>query len=264
MPRVTVLIPAFNAERFIGSAVQSILDQTFTDFELLIVNDGSTDDTIGVVRRFEDPRLRLVDQDNKGVAGALNRGLAEAQGDLIARMDADDIAYPARLERQVTFLDENPRLSVVGSSYRMVQQDGSLITHVRVVQRPFDVRRDLQARCPLGHPTVMYRRSAVLAVGGYSPEWEPAEDWDLWWRLRGYGIANLPDTLLDYRYLPTSAARSGFNVDEKMRERMWSEERPPLPWPWQIAAGLRVEWPYGPRFYLRRVMTLERARLDRL
>ncbi len=253
-------MPAFNAEPWIGEAIESIVCQTFTDWELLIVNDGSTDGTDAVLASFDDRRLRILEQENRGVALALNRGLQEATGDLVARMDADDISYPERLARQVDYLDRHQRLAVVGSSYRNVRADGTS-NEVRVLQRPFDVRRDLHVRCPIGHPTVMYRRDAVLAVGGYRPEWQPAEDWDLWWRLRAHGIANLPDILLDHRDRPASAARNG-NLDDQMRQRIWAEDNLPWPWPWQLASGLRAEWAKGPKFYLWRVKAVEVARME--
>ncbi|MBS1665716.1 MAG: glycosyltransferase family 2 protein, partial [Bacteroidetes bacterium] len=130
-PKVTVLMPAYNAGKYIGAAVNSVLAQTFTDFELLIVDDGSEDDTAAVVREYGDGRIRMVRQERGGVSMALNRGLEEARGEYICRFDADDICFPQRLERQVRFLDEHAGYVIVGSDAEYISEDGEHLFHFR-------------------------------------------------------------------------------------------------------------------------------------
>lgn len=249
---------AYNAERWIGEAVQSILDQTFGDFELLVVNDGSSDRTREILGGFSDQRLRVIDQANQGVVAAANRGLGMITTPLIARMDADDRSYPTRLERQIDFLDSHPQVTLLGSAYRVITEDGRPIMDYRVLQRDFDLRRDTFLRNPFGHSTVVYRTEAVRAAGGYRAEWKVAHDWDLWLRMPGKH-ANLPEVLIDYRSVEGSVFNS--NPDEKraMLDRIWSEGRPSWPAPHLLLAGAWIERRQL-RFYLRQTARVERVR----
>ncbi|MDB5017639.1 MAG: hypothetical protein JWQ84_2471, partial [Mucilaginibacter sp.] len=129
-PKITVLMPAYNAGKYIREAVASVLEQSFTDFELLIINDGSTDDTVKIIRSFNDSRIVLLNQENKGIAQALNRGLANAHAPYIARFDADDICLPNRLKTQYDFITAYPEYSVIGSAAEYMDADGHYIfTH---------------------------------------------------------------------------------------------------------------------------------------
>ena len=123
-PRISVVMSVFNARRYVARAIGSILDQTYREFEFLIINDGSTDGSEEVIRSYTDPRIRRFDHPNKGLAASLNRGILLSQGEYIARMDADDIALPTRLERQVRFLDEHPACVVVGTAAEVVGAAG--------------------------------------------------------------------------------------------------------------------------------------------
>lgn len=200
--RVSVVLPVYNAERFVVEAVESILGQTLAAFELVVLDDGSTDATprllAGLVSR--DPRIRLVTRENRGLTRSLNEGLEIAAGEYVAIMNADDIALPDRLATQVAFLDEHPQVAAVGSQTRLLGSDGGRGPSTRLPQSPEAVRAFLTQASPLAHPSVMMRRSAVVAVGGYRPQMEPAEDYDLWLRLAERAdLANLPDVLLEYR-----------------------------------------------------------------
>src|SRR5215204_3364964 len=126
-PAISVIMSAYNAGRYIGEAIDSVLKQTFTDFELIIINDGSTDDTESVVRSFGDPRIVLVGQSNEGIAAALNTGLVRARADLVARFDADDVCYPHRLEQQYHFLRAHPEYAIVGTAADYVDKGGDYI-----------------------------------------------------------------------------------------------------------------------------------------
>jgi glycosyltransferase involved in cell wall biosynthesis len=200
----TVLMAVFNGGRFLPEAIKSILGQTFRDFEFIIVDDGSTDGSGDVIDDYarRDSRIRAVHQQNKGHGAALNVGLALALGRIIVCMDADDVAHPERIARQVTFLDDHPRVAAVGTCIRGIDADGRPLGNGEYRTLPDDVRKTLlDGNSPMAHPSVAMRRDAVLAVGGYHPAFRYAEDFDLWQRLsEHYDLANLPDILLDYRW----------------------------------------------------------------
>ncbi len=203
-PLVSVLLPVYNAEAFIGPAVESILGQTFGDFELIVVNDGSTDGSPAILERLAaaDARVRLISRPNTGYVPALNEALAVARGDLIARMDADDVSLPARFERQVAYLADHPACVMVGTHVAIMDGDGAVIGPMAHVQFGHDaIDRALMNRgWALVHPTIMARAWAVRQVGGYRPELCPNEDHDLFLRLAEVGpVENLPEVLLHYR-----------------------------------------------------------------
>src|SRR5258707_5340929 len=166
-PKVTILMPACNAEKYIAEAILSVLEQSYADFELLIVDDGSSDDTSAVVRQFEDPRIRLLNQRKEGISAALNAGLNAARGVYIARFDADDICFPRRLERQVLFLDGHPAYLVVGSDAEYISENGEHLFHFRCTGHTNrEIIGNLYRYCPFIHSAVMYRKEAILRMGG--------------------------------------------------------------------------------------------------
>jgi len=203
-PRVTVLLPVHNGGAYLDAAVRSILDQTFTDFELLAIDDGSTDGSGEVLRGYRDPRLRLVKNSrNFGIVETLNRGLSLARGVYIARMDSDDISLPERFERQAHFLDAHPEVGVVGTSGGLIDGRGESLGTFRYPLSHEAICFSLHFFNPLAHPSVMMRRKVVLSSGGYrSAGLSPGgasfpEDYDLWWRLGDVTrMVNLPDRLL--------------------------------------------------------------------
>jgi glycosyltransferase involved in cell wall biosynthesis len=210
-PQVTVLMPVFNGARHLRSAVDSILSQTFTDFELLIVNDGSTDDSRAILSRYADRRLRVIDHErNLGLSAALNRGLQEAHGELVARQDQDDLAMPERLAQQAAFLASHGEFSLVGARGRVIDDNGEFIG---IVDRPLDnlsVRWYSLWNNPFIHTAVMFRRSDALDAGGYEAQFDPfSQDYALWSRmLASHKAANLPDRLIHYRVSDISATGS--------------------------------------------------------
>jgi glycosyltransferase involved in cell wall biosynthesis len=206
-PKITVLMPVHNGEPFLREAVESILGQTYGGFELLVVDDGSTDGSAAIVLSFGDPRIRLVaNPANAGIVASLNRGLALARGEYVARMDCDDVSLPRRLERQVAFLSADPGVGVLGTGYETVDRDGNMLETLRHPPRHEILLWSLFFYNPIAHPTVMMRREAVLSAGGYRSEdyrgrgrFFP-EDYDLWWRLsRVTRLANLPEILVRLR-----------------------------------------------------------------
>jgi glycosyltransferase involved in cell wall biosynthesis len=204
IPAVTVLMPVYNAERYVAEAVQSILDQTFRDFELLIIDDGSTDRSPEILGEYarRDGRLRLVRRENRGLVATLNELIGLAQGELIARMDADDLALPRRFERQVAFLRAHPEVVVVGSRVVAVDPDGDELFEMCSEQthEEIDAAHLKGIGGILCHPAVIMRADAVRSVGGYRTEFHLSEDLDLWLRLAEVGrLHNIQETLLKYR-----------------------------------------------------------------
>lgn len=216
MPRVSVVLTAHNEEGVIAEAISSIVAQTFSDFELVVVDDGSTDRTVEIVERFRDPRLRVIRQMNTGQPVAMNSGIRAAAGDLIARHDADDLSLPQRFSRQVAFLDAHPEIALVGT--------GAVMRDAQSRDRPFralttsrQIRLALAWGNPIVHTSVMMRRSALEAVGAYTDM--QFEDYDLWIRMaESFPLANLPDPLVIRRLREGSRGRSGPRSDALWRK----------------------------------------------
>ena len=200
-------MPVYNAARHLRTAIDSVLAQTFTDFELLIVDDGSTDDSRAIVASYADPRIRVIEHEsNLGLSAALNRGIDEARGALVARQDADDASVPERLERQAAFMRDHPAVAIVGSLGRVIDEDGAFIG---VVDRPLDTASirwyDVWDN-PFIHTAVMFRRDVVAGAGRFEPEFDPfSQDYALWSRvLPTHAGANLAERLIHYRISDTS------------------------------------------------------------
>lgn len=198
IPRVSVLMPVYNCEAYIRESVESILSQTFTNFEFLIIDDYSQDGTYEYLQTLTDPRIKLIRKPaNSGYAKSLNMGLDMARGEYIARMDGDDIALPERFAKQVTFMDQHLGVVVAGTCYKVLGTDA-------VVQMPlsFEAAKMVALmQVPVAHPTVFMRRSVLVKNQlRYDEKLEPTEDYDLWTRVMENGrIENLPDVLLLYR-----------------------------------------------------------------
>jgi glycosyltransferase involved in cell wall biosynthesis len=200
-PAVSVILPVFNGARTIVLAVDSILAQSFPDFELIVINDGSSDNTVELLRRFDDPRLKLISDDqNKGLAARLNEGTTLAKGKYIARMDADDLAFPERLQKQVTFLNDHPDIDLLATRAIVFSEARGAIgllpfflTHEEITRAPW-------RGIPMPHPTWMGRRVWFEKNPYRTPEVKRAEDQELLLRALGKSrYACLPDILLAYR-----------------------------------------------------------------
>lgn len=204
MPRVSVIMPAYNAAAYAGAAIESVLAQSFPDFEFIIVDDGSTDATPGILDRCsaQDSRIRLIrNESNLGLIRSLNAGLEEAAGDLIARIDADDLCRPERLERQVSFLDAHPDHVLVGASYQAIDEDGRVLWSKVTGLDDAQARWVARFRTPLGHSGALFRRVAPDGLDWrYDERFEAIEDYDLWQRMMETGrAAVLPEVLFAYR-----------------------------------------------------------------
>lgn len=203
-PAVSVVMPAYNAERFLTEAIDSILAQSLKDFELIIINDASADLTKEIIMscRAKDPRIiYLENETNLGVHETLNAGLHQARGEFIARMDADDIAEPQRLEKQVTFLRSNSDAIVCGTFLQMIDETGRVIGKRIYETTDAGIKKGILRGSPFAHPSVMIRRETLAAHAlRYSGAYPYAEDYDLWLRLMSFGkFFNLGEPLLRYR-----------------------------------------------------------------
>jgi hypothetical protein len=201
-PRVSVVLPVHKSEAYLAAAVESVRAQSFGDWELLAIDDGLSDKSSAILQAFAaaDPRMTVVLEAGAPFVAKLARGVALARGELIARMDADDIAHGDRFVRQVAFLDAHPEVAVVGSAVTLIDAHGKTIRDAQYPESPAAVAEALATGSALAHPAVMMRRDAVIAVGGYRPAYRYAEDYDLWLRMaERFGLANLPDRLLHYR-----------------------------------------------------------------
>jgi glycosyltransferase involved in cell wall biosynthesis len=206
----------FDGASWIGAAVASLLDQTLTDIEVIVIDDGSTDATPVILAAVDDPRLRVERQERVGLTRSLVRALCLARAPLVARLDADDVALPERLARQREFLDANPQVGLLGTGAREVDLEGREVAIVRPPADDAAIRRLLIRENPFVHSTVMMRRSALEEAGGYDPAFPVAQDYDLWIRLAGVTrLANLPEALVIRRLVPgrVSAVRD----DERLR-----------------------------------------------
>lgn len=207
--QLSVVLPVFNAERYVAAALRSVLAQSFTAFELIVIDDGSTDRSAEIIRGFaaRDSRVLHIRRPNTGIVGALNDGLAAARAPLIARMDADDFALPHRFERQIDYFALHPECVGLGTAVDFIDAHGA---RVMACPRPL-AHAEIEAGLLRGdggmiiHPSAMFRRDAVYSIGGYRREAQYVEDLDIYLRLARVGrLGNLPDTLLQYRIHPTS------------------------------------------------------------
>ena len=226
-PAVTVLMPVYNAERFVAQTVDTILAQTFSDLEFLIINDGSTDGSLKILEDYarRDARIRLISRPNTGYVAALNEGLGLAQAELIARIDADDLSDPRRLELQVARMRQEPQLVALGSNALAIDEEGHLLGDYPVPLTHDEIEAEhLRGSSSIHHPAVMLRTEAVRRVGGYRRELMPCEDFDLWLRLGEIGrLANLPEKLLTKRLFVGSAVATNLEKQEKLVKQILSE-----------------------------------------
>jgi cellulose synthase/poly-beta-1,6-N-acetylglucosamine synthase-like glycosyltransferase len=209
-PTVSVVVSVRNGGSDLPVALDTILKQSFSDFELIAINNGSTDGTRGFLDGLTDPRVRVFHQEDQGLAAALNRGISLARGRYIARQDHDDLADPSRLAKQVAFLDANPQHALVGTRAEIWVGDAPSGRYHDHPTEDDILRFDLLFDNPFVHSSVMMRKAALDKVGGYTsdPARQPPEDYELWSRIsRHYRVANLPERLTVYREVPSSMSR---------------------------------------------------------
>ena len=198
-PQVTVLLPVYNSEKYIAQAIESILNQTFRNFELLIIDDGSEDSSVKIVQSYSDPRIRIVKNlQNLGLVQTLNRGITLIKSEYLARMDADDIALPDRLEKQLLFMQARPEVGLLGGAIQLMDENGDKQGKITVpINDSYLLKFWLHFENVIKHPTVMLRTELLVKTGIYDADFIYNEDFDLWTRFAAQTeIANLPDLLL--------------------------------------------------------------------
>ncbi len=216
-PRVSVLLPVWNGEAFLEQAMESILRQTLSSFELIVIDDGSTDASVQIAEKFArgDNRVRVLRRAHQGLSAALNAGIATARGEYNARMDADDISLPDRLQKQVAYLDAHPACVAAGTWIEVVDEAALHLGLKTFVETHEEIFAALyRGISPIAHPTIVVRRDVLRAAGGYDARRYPSEDLDLWFRLAERGeLANLGEALLQHR---RHKAAVGVREREKM------------------------------------------------
>lgn len=213
LPFVSVVMSVYNGERYLRESVNSVLNQTWRDFELIIINDGSTDETAELLATIDDPRVLVIEnKSNQGLVRSLNLGLERARGEYVARHDADDVALPQRLERQAQFLNSHSDVSIVGSGYIEIDESGKRRKRVRMPEEVLMLRWHALFQNPFAHSTVMFRRASVMEMGGYAGQTEAShvEDYELWLRLMWSGqlMVNIAEPLVHWRSNPEGVSKT--------------------------------------------------------
>lgn len=204
-PKISVVMPFYNREKFLDETVQSVLNQTFEDFEFIAVDDASTDNSGKIVERYakKDARIKIIQNTkNKGISYSRNRGMKIAQADLIAVVDSDDINMPKRFEKQFVFMQKHPEISIVGTHARVIDGGGEITgEEIKYFTTSEDVDKTFFHLGPFLQPTTMYKKSDILEIGGYRGEYTLIDDMDLYFRLLFCGKQgiNIPEFLVNYR-----------------------------------------------------------------
>jgi len=220
-PKVTVLMSVYNGERYLREAIDSVLKQTFRDFEFLIINDGSSDSTAKILKGYNDPRIKIIDnKKNMGLTRSLNKGLRQAKGEYIARQDADDISLPQRLKIQVEFLDKNLDCALVGCAYYQIDENGELGSVIKVLSKDSEIKEGLRKQNWFGHGSTMMKRDVLLEVKGYDEKYKFSQDYDLWLRItEDYKVANIEEPLYCWR-ITTSDISKAKEIKQKFYANM--------------------------------------------
>jgi len=200
-PKITVLLSVFNDEKYIGEAINSILDQTFADFELLIIDDCSTDGTVEVINSYKDPRIRLIiNEENIDITKSLNKGLKLARGKYIARHDSDDISSLNRLGKQLNFLESNEDYATVGSYTEIIDENSNHIRYLKCETSAEEIYYNLSYRNNLTSSSIMFLKEIIYDIGSYDESSSNSEDHEFWFRIsRKYKIYVIPEYLIKYR-----------------------------------------------------------------
>lgn len=226
MPKISVVMPAYNADKYIAEAIDSILCQTYTDFEFIIINDGSTDNTEDIILSYKDERIvYLKNEKNMGIVYTLNRGLDIAKGEYIARMDSDDISLPTRFKEQIKYLEKHKNIAVLGTAINIFGEEIDRYTFI-FSHNPKIAKAELFFNPSLAHPTVMIRKTILDSFNlRYEEDYKDMEDFRLWWRISQYGnIVSLKTPLLNYRRHKSQITAS-YSPEHKERAENFLLER---------------------------------------
>lgn len=215
---ISVILPVYNANGYLPMAIESILNQTYKNFEFIIINDGSTDNSLDIVKNYakKDKRIKIINnKKNQNIANSLNKGIKIAKGQYLARMDADDISLPSRFQKQINFLQKHPKVVILGGQVRTIDINGKTVGHKIFPILDKKIRLALYTSNPIQHPTAIINKSLLPKdFSWYNPILPPAEDYDLFFRLGQYGkYHNLPSFVLKYRqYLGSSTFKNPLNT----------------------------------------------------
>lgn len=201
---------AYNDSKYIRESVKCILNQTYKDFEFLIIDDGSTDETEEIISSFNDSRINYKKISHTGLAGALNFGLANSTGEIIARIDSDDLSVERRLEVQINFLNKNPGYDVIGSRSVYINERNQILFILKPPAEDEGIKNFLNLHNPLNHSTLLYRKDSIIEGGGYNKSFECYEDFELWFRLRNkLKFKIIPEVLVYTRQRKNSLTKRG-------------------------------------------------------
>lgn len=218
-PRISVLMPAYNAEKYISTAMESILRQSFSDFEFIVIDDCSTDETWRIISEYAQKDSRIVplrNQENLKIAATLNRGIEIARGKYIARMDADDWSYLDRLGKQFKFMERNPKIVISGGTMAVCDQNLNLLNLRKYQKRDQEIREKIFRYSPFCHATTIYKTSEAKKIGGYNEKFFAAQDYDFYFRIGQLGkFANLEDRLYKMRTNPEGISLNRAKNQEK-------------------------------------------------
>ena len=215
-PKISVLMPAYNAEKYIAEAIESILNQTFKDFEFIIIDDCSTDGTYSIIQRYakrDDRMIVLKNEKNLKICETLNKGIEIAKGKYIARMDADDWSYPDRLEKQFKFMEENPEIGISGGTMEVCDEKMKVLNQRKYNLSDEEIRKKIFRYSPFSHPLVIIKKDILDKASFYDHDLVYAEDYDLYFRIGNFSkFGNLKDVILKYRMLENNS------TSEKLKE----------------------------------------------
>jgi len=220
----------YNAEKCLVEAIESVLNQTFKDFELIIINDASTDNSLNILKEYasRDPRIVLLNNEkNLGISGTRNKGIKISKGKYIAIQDSDDVSLKDRFSKQVDFLEKNPSVGVVGSYIQIINEKNEPLSIRKYPSQDEKLRKSIFFCSPVAQPSSMIRSEVFIKVGLYDKRYPPVEDLDLWFRMGSvYKFANIPEILLNYRYYPNSETTTKLKrmekISNKLRFKNWN------------------------------------------
>ena len=222
-PKVSVIMSVYNGERYLREAIDSILNQTFKDFEFIIVDDGSIDRTLEILKEYaeKDERIRIItNSENIGLTKSLNKAIKFAKGKYIARMDADDISLPERLEKQIEFMEKNPEVGLLGTAYYETNQEGEIIGRRNFSITNEKLKKVLIKYNPFFHSSVMIKKTILDKVGLYNENIPTAQDYDLWFRIaKNYKLANLSEFLMKRRY-----TKEMISIKKENEQIFWAQK----------------------------------------
>ena len=217
-PVVSVIMNVYNSQKYLEAAIKSIISQTYKNFEFIIIDDGSTDDSYKIINKWakKDTRIIAKKQKNIGIPRTLNKAIKYAKGKYIARMDSDDISLPKRLQKEVKYLDNHPDISLVSSYIKIIDENDKIIGNFTPATADKEIKKTSIFSCQFNHSASMYRKKDFLEIDGYNPKFRYAQDFELWFRfMENYNVANIPEYLVLWRKTSEQVSTNKKNEQEK-------------------------------------------------